>query len=62
MAAVAPLASREMLGLIRAAADVSLEEGLTREQDALAQLHRTDDASEGVRAFVDKRPPRFRGT
>ncbi|HJR97811.1 MAG TPA: enoyl-CoA hydratase-related protein [Actinomycetota bacterium] len=60
ISAIAPLASREMLGLIRAAADVALEEGLTREQDALARLHRTDDAAEGVRAFVEKRPPRFR--
>jgi enoyl-CoA hydratase len=62
ISAVAPLASREMLGLIRAASDIALEAGLTQEQDALAELHRTDDAAEGVRAFIEKRPPRFRGT
>jgi enoyl-CoA hydratase len=61
MAAIAPLASREILMLIRAATGADLEEGLTSEQEALARLHLTEDADEGVRAFVEKRPPRFRG-
>ena len=58
---VAPVAVREMLGLVRVAMEASLERGLTEEQDALARLHRTHDAAEGIRAFVEKREPRFRG-
>jgi enoyl-CoA hydratase/carnithine racemase len=39
-----------------------LEDGLTHEQNALMRLRRTDDAAEGVRAFVEKREPRFQGS
>ena len=58
---VAPLAAAEMLGLVRTAMEASLEEGLTIEQNALMRLRRTGDAAEGVRAFVEKRAPRFEG-
>jgi enoyl-CoA hydratase len=57
----APLAAGEMLGLIRAAMEVPLEEGLTAEQDSLGRLRRSADADEGIRAFVEKREPRFGG-
>ena len=60
-AKIAPLASREMHGLIRAALDHPLEEGLTLEHEALLRLRATADAAEGVRAFVDKRDPTFEG-
>jgi enoyl-CoA hydratase len=58
---IAPLAAGEMLGLIRAALQSSLEEGLTSEQDALRRLRRSADADEGIRGFVEKREPRFTG-
>jgi enoyl-CoA hydratase len=61
VARVAPLATRAMLRLIRVAMEAPLEEGLSQEQDALARLHLTADAAEGIRAFVDKRAPRFTG-
>jgi enoyl-CoA hydratase len=61
MAACAPLAAREMATLVRAAGDVDLERGLDLEQSALARLRATADADEGIAAFVEKRPPRFRG-
>jgi enoyl-CoA hydratase len=61
VARVAPLASRAMLGLVRTAMEAPLEEGLGREQDALAGLHRSADAAEGIRAFMEKRSPRFTG-
>jgi enoyl-CoA hydratase/carnithine racemase len=58
---VAPLAARAMLSLVRAAMEAPLADGLGREQDALAGLHRTADAAEGIRAFMEKRQPRFTG-
>ena len=57
----APLAVREMLALVRVALETPLAEGLDREHEALVRLRRTADAAEGVRAFVDKREPRFGG-
>src|SRR5437763_1847667 len=62
MAKVAPLSSIEMLRLVRTAFETSLEEGLDAEHDALFHLHRTADAAEGIRAFEEKRDPRFTGT
>ena len=61
VARMAPLATRAMLGLLRTAMEAPLEEGLSQEQDALAGLHRTADAAEGIRAFLEKRAPRFTG-
>jgi enoyl-CoA hydratase len=61
VARMAPLATRAMLGLVRTGMEAPLEEGLGREQDELARLHRTADAAEGIRAFLEKRAPRFTG-
>ena len=61
VARVAPLAAAAMLGLVRTAMDAPLEAGLDAEQEALAGLHRTDDAAEGIAAFLEKREPRFTG-
>lgn len=61
VARVAPLATGTLLALIRTAMEAPLEEGLGQEQDALARLHRTADAAEGIRAFREKRAPRFTG-
>jgi enoyl-CoA hydratase len=60
-ARVAPRASRELLELIRLAGEASLEDGLSAEHQALLRLRGTADAAEGIRAFVEKREPRFTG-
>jgi enoyl-CoA hydratase len=44
-----------------AAADRPLEEGLRVEREAFVALFETRDQEEGMRAFLDKREPRFEG-
>lgn len=56
-----PVAMRQAKKVIDLAAETSLEEGLAHELDASEVVFATDDALEGARAFLDKRPPRFTG-
>jgi enoyl-CoA hydratase/carnithine racemase len=37
------------------------EEGARAELDAVMEITRTEDCREGIRAFLDKRPPAYRG-
>jgi enoyl-CoA hydratase len=58
---VGPLAATEIERLVATALDQPLDTGLDREHDSLFRLYRTNDAAEGIRAFVEKRDPRFEG-
>jgi enoyl-CoA hydratase/carnithine racemase len=62
MLKVAPLSAREMKRLIREGMDASLDTALSFEQEVLFRLYHTEDAAEGIRAFVEKRDAQFRGT
>lgn len=46
---------------VRASLEVGLAAGLARERDLLAVALAGPDAAEGVAAFRERRPPRFRG-
>jgi enoyl-CoA hydratase/carnithine racemase len=41
--------------------DASFDSALDRLQGGLTELAMTDDAKEGVRAFIEKRPPKWSG-
>ncbi len=53
------------IGMIKRAvqegSEVALESGLAYEREVLSRVFASEDASEGVRAFLEKRPPRFTG-
>jgi enoyl-CoA hydratase/carnithine racemase len=61
MAANAPVALRTAKAAVQRGAEMPLEDGLRLEQDLAAFLYTTEDAKEGPRAFLEKRPPVWQG-
>lgn len=61
LACTAPLAIREAKRLIDDGIEASLDAAWTLEQRQLGALFATADAHEGIRAFIERREPRFTG-
>ncbi|WP_433496591.1 enoyl-CoA hydratase-related protein [Sphaerimonospora sp. CA-214678] len=61
LAAAPPLALIRVRELVDRATVLGLEEQLDLEQRRVAELWLTHDFGEGVRAFLQRRPPEFRG-
>ncbi|WP_454253129.1 2,3-dehydroadipyl-CoA hydratase PaaF [Pseudomonas sp. Marseille-Q7302] len=61
IATKAPLAVRLAKEVLLKAQDVDLASGLNIERQAFVMLAGTTDRNEGLRAFQEKRPPRFVG-
>src|SRR5688572_2859559 len=57
----APLALRTLKMVLNRGADAPLDTALELERKAYAWLRSTHDYEEGVRSFLDKRPPTYRG-
>jgi enoyl-CoA hydratase len=61
IATQAPLATRLIKEAVLAAYETPLEVGLTYEKRLFAMLFSTEDQKEGMRAFMEKRKPEFKG-
>jgi len=61
MAAKGPIALRYAKEAVNKGLDLTLEQGLRLESDLYLLIHTTEDRTEGIRAFLEKRPPQFKG-
>ena len=56
-----PLVTREIKMLVETGMAMPLGDALALERERAAYLHTTDDAAEGIRAFLERRNPDFKG-
>lgn len=62
LAAKSPFAARFLKEAVRRGLEVPLDQALLIEEDLYLLLQTTGDRKEGIRAFLAKRTPRFKGT
>ena len=62
IAARGPVATRLAKEAVHRGLELPLDQALRYETDLTVLLQATDDRAEGVRAFIEKRSPRFRGS
>jgi enoyl-CoA hydratase len=61
IASRAPLAVRAAKKMINQSYELSLAEGLAEEKQAFYNLFASEDQKEGMKAFIEKRKPEWKG-
>jgi enoyl-CoA hydratase len=62
IASMPPLAVKAIRDVVRLGADAPLDAALALERHAFERLFDTQDQKEGMRAFLEKRPPVYQGS
>jgi len=61
IASKGPIALRYLKEAVLKGMDLTLEQGLKLEADLYFLLHTTSDRTEGIKSFLEKRPPEYKG-
>jgi enoyl-CoA hydratase len=61
MASLAPIATRYVKEVISKGMDMTMDQGLRLEMDLNLLLQTTEDRSEGIASFLERRGPKYRG-
>ena len=61
MSTQAPISLRYVKEAVNKGLDMTLEQGLRLEGDLYFLIHTTDDRTEGIKSFIEKRTPEFKG-
>jgi enoyl-CoA hydratase len=61
IAAKGPIALRYLKEAVLKGMDMTLEQGLRLEADLYFLLHTTSDRTEGIKSFIEKRKPKYKG-
>jgi len=61
VASLAPIATRYVKEVISKGMDMTMDQGLRLEMDLNLLLQTTEDRSEGIASFLERRDPQFRG-
>ena len=54
-----PNAVSESIKLINLSSGTELNKGLSREAEEFSELFETEETTEGLTAFIEKRPPKY---
>ena len=61
IAMMPPIALSQIKEVVNKGYDINLDAALTLEREAFAMLFSTEDQKEGMRAFIEKRKPEYKG-